>query len=139
MLPSRQCQARLQWIDSPQCGNTARVTISGEGYCYLHAGIIALAVMDTRNNQPSSARCECTTHAPQSYLYLTAKEKKLREAEGWRCNRRAKINIDGVNMCYQHARLVALQHMVKNELASLLPYHGPYNPMCIISQDRASR
>ena len=135
MRPQR-CQEKLGWVDNPQCEYTARVNINGKVYCFLHASLVVARkeeFADHRNRRPIGNRCECT-NATKSWWNKS--EYHTREDEGWRCKRRPTIRIDGIDMCLQHARLILLQHWVKDGLAHLLPYNGPYNPLCIISQDK---
>lgn len=135
-LQANRCSQHLQWIDSPQCESTARIEIDGKKYCHLHSGIIALEVfMDEKSEfelQPLTTRCECTAN---NAIYDANYRFELREAEGWRCRLTAKIDIDGISVCKQHARLMILQKWIKEGLAKQLPHCGTYNPMCIISQE----
>ena len=122
-----RCDAALQWPDHPRCENTARIKIKGHVYCHMHASIVAFSLIKNIA-EPTESRCECTARQPLSWHG----EKKTREAEGWRCKRRAFMLIDGVNMCQAHARLIILQHAIKDGVATVLPYDGPYKPLCFI-------
>jgi len=121
---AHRCEASLGWVDRPRCENTARIEIDGRKYCHLHASLYVST--KTKSEKPNAARCECTC---KNTHYLK-REKLLREAEGWRCKLRATVLVDGVNMCASHAKLILLQHAVKDGLAKVLPHCGPYRPMC---------
>lgn len=130
-MTTYRCEAKLGWVDNPQCENTARIQIFDKKYCHLHASIIAYDhFFKNKYISANSDRCECTCKV--QYWWSVA-EKKLRETEGWRCKRRAQIKIDGVNMCSSHAKKIALQHLIKdNDLIFALPYDGTYKPLCYV-------
>lgn len=125
-----RCEATLGWVDNPQCDNTARIEIGGKKYCHMHASIEAEKRFGTSDkfNLSTSARCECTSQQVWSWKG----DYELREAEGFRCKRNAIIQVDGINMCCQHARKIILQHFIKDQKAKVLSYNGTYRPLCYV-------
>lgn len=128
-LKTYRCEATLQWPDNCQCEYAARVEIGGHKYCHLHASLIATKSVEMP--PADSARCECTV---ENRSYWSRSQKALREAEGWRCNLKPNVKVNGVNCCYHHAKLMILQHMIKDGKATALPYNGPYKPLCNLNK-----